>query len=190
MTALLPGFADPVLYSQAIFRSVLDAMSRPGRVHEVAGPQSPPAPFDRATSAVLLTLVDAETPLWLDPAASDAAEWLAFHCGAPLADPADAHFAVALGTAPLAAFSAGTDEEPERSATLILQVTALGDGDRFTLSGPGLADTADLAVRGLSPGFATFWTANRRLFPRGIDVILTAGDRLAALPRTVRMEPA
>lgn len=188
MTALLPAFADPVLESQAVFRAVLDAMARPGRLHTVAAPATPPPPLDRATAAVLLTLVDAETPLFLG--ADAAGEWVAFHCGAPCVEPALAHFAVCLETPPFAALSAGSDEEPERSATLILQVAALGEGDRFLLRGPGLAETATLAVRGLAPGFGAFWAANRRLFPRGIDVILCAGDRLAALPRTVAMEPA
>ncbi|HZF78124.1 MAG TPA: phosphonate C-P lyase system protein PhnH [Acetobacteraceae bacterium] len=45
-----------------------------------------------------------------------------------------------------------------------------------------------LLVGGLPPGFVAAWGANRARFPRGIDVILCAGDRVAALPRTVRIE--
>ena len=45
-----------------------------------------PAPLDPATAAVLLTLVDNETPLWLDPAVAAARDWLAFHCGASIVD--------------------------------------------------------------------------------------------------------
>ena len=56
-----------------------------------------PAPLDLATAAVLLTLVDNETPLWLDAAATPARDWLAFHCGAAIiAAPEKAAFAVAL----------------------------------------------------------------------------------------------
>jgi len=80
----LPGFADPVSDAQSTFRAVLDAMARPGQVHHVGGGLTAPAPLDRATAAVLLTLVDNETPLWVDSAAADAREWLAFHCGAAL----------------------------------------------------------------------------------------------------------
>ena len=181
-----PGFADPVRDSQAVFRAVLDAMARPGRVHRVAAPASPPPPLHRATAAVLLTLVDAETPLCLDPAAEAARDWILFHCGAPLVDAGQARFA--LGQLPLASLPAGTDEEPEASATLILQVETLGEGAALRLEGPGLAAPTRLAVRGLPPGFVAGWDANRALFPRGVDVILCAGDRLAALPRTVRIE--
>ncbi|GAC1342175.1 MAG: phosphonate C-P lyase system protein PhnH [Acetobacteraceae bacterium] len=184
-----PGFADPVAESQAVFRAVLDAMARPGRMHEVAAPAAPPPGLDRATAAVLLTLVDAETPLWLDQAAAPAREWVLFHCGAALASAAEAQFAVAVGPAPLAAFPAGTDDAPETGATVILQVQALGDGPALRLSGPGLAAPATLAVTGLPADFVAFWAANRALFPRGIDVILCAGDRLAALPRSVHVEP-
>ena len=190
MTIGHPGFADPVLDSQACFRAVLDAMARPGQVHTVAAPHLPPPPLDRATAAVLLTLVDAETPLWLDGAAEAARDWIAFHCGAPLAGAPEAALALALGPVRLAGFDAGTDDAPERGATLIVQVAALGRGARFRLSGPGLAEPADLAVAGLAAGFAAEWAVNHALFPRGLDLILCAGDRLAALPRTVRIEAA
>ncbi len=183
-----PGFADPVGDSQACFRAVLDAMSRPGRVHAVSAPHDPPPGLDRSTAAVLLTLVDAETPLWLDCAAGGAAAWVRFHCGAPPAAAGDALFGLALGGFSLAPFAAGTDDAPERGATVIWQVEALGQGTRFRLSGPGLAAPATLSVAGLPEGFRAEWEANRARFPRGADLILCAGDRLAALPRTVRIE--
>ena len=183
-----PGFADPVRDGQAVFRAVLDAMARPGRVREVAAPVAPPPPLARATAAVLLTLVDAETPLWVDGGAEAAREWLLFHCGAPIVPMAAARFAVALSPVALNGLPAGTDEEPESSATLILQVAALGEGAGLRLAGPGLAAPSILRVRGLPPGFVTEWRANHALFPRGVDVVLCAGDRLAALPRTVQIE--
>ena len=181
-----PGFADPVRDSQAVFRAVLDAMARPGRIHRVAAPAEPPPGLHRATAAVLLTLVDAETPLFLGPNAEPARDWILFHCGAPLVPAAQDRFA--LGNVPLASLPAGTDEEPETSATLILQLDGLGEGPPLRLEGPGLATPNRLAVRGLPPGFVAQWRANRALFPRGVDVILCASDRLAALPRTVRIE--
>ena len=187
MSTLLPAFADPVRDSQAVFRSVMNAMARPGRIHRVSAPAIPPDPLDRATASVLLTLVDGDTPLWLDPAAAPAWGWVSFHCGAPPSEAATAAFAVALGTVSLTPFPAGTDEAPEDSATLILQVEALGAGETLRLRGPGLKGEEILAVTGLPAAFRAEWAANRRRFPRGLDVILCAGDALAALPRTLEI---
>ncbi|WP_198374247.1 phosphonate C-P lyase system protein PhnH [Neoroseomonas rubea] len=183
---LTPGFADPVLHAQAAFRAVLDAMSRPGRV-QLAGPGlAPPAPLMRASAAVLLSLADAATPVWHD-AGADADAWLRFHAGAPVATtPRDAAFVLATGAPPtLAALDAGTEEEPERGATLLIQVEAIEEGTGLRLTGPGIEHEHRLLVRGLPDGFVAAWAANRALFPRGVDVILCAWDRLAALPRTV-----
>ncbi len=185
--SLTPGFADPVLDSQSCFRAVLDAMARPGTVHTVATPPHPPAPLDPATAAVLLTLVDAETGLWLDPRAAPLAAWIGFHCGAPLVPRPEASFGLALAPLPLAGFAAGSDDAPEQGATLILQVAAFGTGPRYRLEGPGLAAPATLAIEGLPPGFLADWAHNHARFPRGIDLVLCAGSRLAAFPRTLRV---
>ncbi len=186
MTALLPAFQNPVQDSQACFRAVLDALSQPGTIHSAAVPHVP-APLGHAVAAVVLTLCDAETPLWLDPAAAAAAPWIAFHCGAPAAAPGAAAFAVVLGMLDLVAFAAGTDEAPEQGATVIVEVAGLGHGAAFTLSGPGLEHPVPFAVDGLPPDFARHWATNRARFPRGVDLILCAGDRFAALPRTVEI---
>jgi len=187
VTELLRGFGDPVRDSQSVFRAVMEAMARPGRVHRVGGPEAAPAPLCRATAAVLLTLVDGQTPLWLDAAAAAAGRWVAFHCGAAPSEVGSAQFAVALAPALPLGLSVGSDEQPEESATLILQVAALGAGETLRLRGPGLAGEATLQLDGLPEGFRAAWAANGRLFPRGFDVILCADDALAALPRTVEI---
>lgn len=185
----LPGFADPVAGAQASFRAVLEAMARPGSLHRAGIGLTPPAPLDPATAAVLLTLIDAETALWLDPAAEAARGWLAFHCGVEFAAaPELAEFALAFALPSLATLNAGTHDGPETSATLILQVAALDQGAAYRLSGPGLRVPATLRVQGLGDGFLGWWRENAAIYPRGIDLLLCAGTMLAALPRTVRIE--
>jgi alpha-D-ribose 1-methylphosphonate 5-triphosphate synthase subunit PhnH len=139
-----------------------------------------------AAAAVLLALADAGTALWHD-AGADADAWLRFHAGAPgAAHPAEAAFVLARGAPPaLATLHPGTEEEPERGATLVVQVAALEEGAGWRLTGPGIEHEHRLRVDGLPPGFVAQWAASRALFPRGVDVILCAGDRIAALPRTV-----
>lgn len=191
---MLRGLADPVADSQMIFRAVLDAMAHPGRIVEVPGPLDVPSPLHAAAAAVCLALVDFETSLWLDAKArtSAAVEYLRFHSGAVVVDtPAAASFALIADAASmpaLAEFPQGTDEEPERSATLIVQVARLDATDGRRLTGPGIAAEARLRAGGLPP---TFWTDirdNHAAFPRGVDLMLVAGARLAALPRTTRAD--
>ncbi len=189
---MIPGFGDPVLDSHACFRAVLDAMARPGTLHHAAAP-APPG-LDPAAAAVLLTLVDIETPVWIEDEA--AADWVAFHCGAGLTGAAEAAFAVTRGGLDLTMFCAGSDEGPEDGATVLVQVTALGattptlSHEReqpLVLRGPGIEHEAALAVVGLPDDFRAQWAANRALFPRGVDLVLCAGTMIAALPRTVEI---
>jgi alpha-D-ribose 1-methylphosphonate 5-triphosphate synthase subunit PhnH len=192
MTApLAPGFADPVLDAQRCFRAVLEGMARPGRIHCVPIMPEHPAPLGAAAAAVLLTLADADTPVWLDGGAA-AEAWLRFHAGCRVADTtAEAAFLLACGTPPdLRDLALGTDEEPHRSATLIIQVAGLQEGAGWRLTGPGIEREHRLLVEGLPVRFVDDWEANRARFPRGVDVILCAGDRLAALPRTTTLEIA
>jgi alpha-D-ribose 1-methylphosphonate 5-triphosphate synthase subunit PhnH len=189
---LSPGFADTVGAAQATFRAVLTALSEPGTVLALALDLEPPAPLGLAAAAVALSLLDGDTPLWCDPASRAAATSLRFHTGAPLVEaPERARFALIAEAAllpSLAAFDAGSDEYPDRSATLIIEVASLGDGTKLVLRGPGIPERRSLAVGGLPAGFRSEWQANHARFPRGVDVILTAGGRLAGLPRSTIIE--
>jgi alpha-D-ribose 1-methylphosphonate 5-triphosphate synthase subunit PhnH len=182
------GFADPVTDAQRCFRAVLDAMAHPGRIARATGVTAP-FPLSAAAAAVALTLVDHETPLWLDPDAAAARQWIEFHCGAAVvADPAACGFALALALPDLRRLPAGSHESPETSATVICQVASFDTGKAFRLSGPGLREPFALTVDGLPRDFVSIWRRNHALFPCGIDLILCAGDRLTALPRTVAIE--
>jgi alpha-D-ribose 1-methylphosphonate 5-triphosphate synthase subunit PhnH len=190
---LTPGFADPVLDAQRTFRALLDAFSRPGRIQRLALAPAAPAPLGTALTATALTLADADTPLWLAPAYDTPAvrQYLAFHCGAPfVTDPASAAFGLAPGAElpALGELSQGELRDPDQSATAFVDVTDLADGGGWRLSGPGVRGSHRLTVHGLPADFPVQWAANGARFPQGVDLVLTCGDRLAALPRTTRME--
>jgi alpha-D-ribose 1-methylphosphonate 5-triphosphate synthase subunit PhnH len=187
---LTAGFADPIADSQATFRALLDAMAHPGLAYPCAVLDAP-SPLHPATAAAVLTLADHETPLWIDPEATACLHWLTFHTGAPQTpSPAEAQFVLALSLPDLATLSNGTDEEPEASATVILQVRSLSSGKRYCLSGPGLRAPEELSVEGLPADFAAIWARNRGQFPRGVDLILCCGGQIAALPRSVSIQEA
>jgi alpha-D-ribose 1-methylphosphonate 5-triphosphate synthase subunit PhnH len=188
------GFADKVLSAQSTFRSVVDAMARPGTVQRIVAAAGAPAAMMRGTAAIALTLFDHDTAVWLDPAmaaTSDVAKWLKFHTGAPvIADSSICSFAlVGDGGEPpeLESFSFGTDEYPDRSTTLILQVESLTEGPSFDLSGPGIDGTAVLRATITPPELFERLAINAALFPRGIDLVLVADDAIVAIPRTTRL---
>lgn len=187
------GFADKVLSAQSTFRSVMDAMARPGSVQRIHAAAGIPAPMMLGTAAVALTLFDHDTPVWLDSTMSatpDVAKWLKFHTSAPvIADASVSSFAVigdAQNLPPLDRFALGSNEYPDRSTTLTIQVASLTAGPAFEMTGPGIDGTAMLQATIPSNLFDRL-AINAVLFPRGIDVVLVHDDAVVAIPRTTRL---
>jgi alpha-D-ribose 1-methylphosphonate 5-triphosphate synthase subunit PhnH len=85
---------------------------------------------------------------------------------------------------PLDRFPIGRPDYPDRSVTLIVEMPGLA-ATGAVLRGPGIKAAARLSL----PEIAAFQD-NRQRFPQGFDCFLTAGDRLAGLPRSTRVESA
>jgi alpha-D-ribose 1-methylphosphonate 5-triphosphate synthase subunit PhnH len=193
--AKLPaGFADKVLSAQSTFRSVMGAMARPGSLQQAVAAVGTPGPMMHGTAAIALTLFDHDTPIWLDAemsGTSEVAKWLKFHSGAPVVDdPAICSFAlIGNGAAlpDLSNFSFGTNEYPDRSTTLILQVDSLKHGSAYELRGPGIDGTASLRAMIAPADLFDRLALNETMFPRGIDVVLVSGETIVAIPRTTRL---
>ena len=114
------GFADKVLSAQSTFRSVMDAMARPGSVQQVVAAVGTPGPIMRGTAAIALTLFDHDTPVWLDAKMSETTEvakWLKFHSGAPVV--ADAVEENVLAPLRAAMISARNRKATETAATRV-----------------------------------------------------------------------
>jgi len=189
------GFADPVLGAQAAFRAVMAALARPGLLQPLEAAVAAPQPLTPELAVLALTLLDHDTALWLDPflaASASVAAWLAFQTGAPrVRDPHQADFALLRDWADLPAlseFALGSDEYPDRSTTLIVALPSLVGGAPLTLVGPGIDGRVAFAPVGLAAGFARQWAGNRALFPRGVDLLLTAEGVVAGLPRSTRIQ--
>src|ERR1700686_573606 len=194
VTELPAGFADKVLSAQSTFRSVMDAMARPGSVQRIAVAAGAPHPMMHGTAAIALTLFDHDTPVWLDPLMSgtpDVTKWLKFHTGAPVtANSSICSFAMIGDPRALPAldrFAFGSNEYPDRSTTLILQVESLSQGPAFELRGPGIDGTAVLQAAVQPADLFERLEINAVLFPRGIDVVLVDDDCIVAIPRTTRL---
>jgi alpha-D-ribose 1-methylphosphonate 5-triphosphate synthase subunit PhnH len=190
------GFAEPVHAAQQVFRAVLQAMARPGLVQTLddtapGGLQPPGLP--PAATALLLALLDGETRLHLGGrwAVEAAQRYLGFHTGVRAAAIADAAF-VALpadDATPLLwqTLADGSDLVPQDGATLIVEVASLQQGHALTLRGPGVRGEQRLQVHGLPAAFWQARIAREADYPRGIDLVLTCGRSLAAIPRSTRI---
>lgn len=205
--ALAPGLEDPTRDSQQVFRAALEALARPGTPQAVAGPAGAPGALGPALAGVLLTLLDAESPVHL---AGDLGEdddvrtHLSFHTGAPLVE--DAARADMIVAAPadvprLGGLSLGTDEAPHRSATVIIDARGTGTGagtatdfDTSTpaleATGPGIESTVLLRMPWARPGLLEERAQLAELFPRGVDLLVVAESTILGLPRTTRLRTA
>ncbi len=124
-------------------------------------------------------------PGWApSPRSSAVRDWLRFHCATPFCAANEAMFAIGTWDAvqPLDRFAIGTPDYPDRSATLIVEHIP-------TLTGPTPACAARNPRRGAA---GTAGPCRLRRQPRalsvGVDVFLTAGDRIAGLPRSTIVE--
>ncbi len=121
---LQPAFTLAVQDAQHSFRRLLKAMSEPGVIVSLQQLQHGWQPLNVASTSLLLTLADHETPVWLASALRNdlVGQNLRFHTGAPLVDqPQQAVFAVAndgISAEQLNVLSAGTVTAPETGVTL------------------------------------------------------------------------
>jgi alpha-D-ribose 1-methylphosphonate 5-triphosphate synthase subunit PhnH len=184
---------DSALQAQATFRAVMSATARPGTVRDVPATAGAPQPMSSAFASLALTLLDHETPVWLDAQFDEAGvvDWLRFQTGAPFVrEPSQAAFALIadpLSLPPLESFGLGTPEYPDRSTTLLMQVRSFRRGPAMTLAGPGIKDPLPFRAEPMPADIVSRLAANRGLFPRGVDLLLASGGAVAALPRSVRV---
>jgi alpha-D-ribose 1-methylphosphonate 5-triphosphate synthase subunit PhnH len=187
---IAPAFTDPVRQAQSSFRGILAAMAEPGTIHDVGAGIHPPSGFHAATTAVLLTLADRDTRVWIDPTlGNDASAYLRFHTGAPTADSRETSQLAAVGGryTGFDAFNAGSDSFPDASTTVVVQCASLIGGAPIALSGPGINGQRMISPAGVHAGFWDEIAQNSKAYPRGVDVLLVAHSTLIGLPRSTRV---
>lgn len=192
--------------STAIFRHLLDALARPGTLHqlpETGITQTLPETLNPYALDALATLLDRETTAavciageWLN---ADDAQFTALRRMLPaiMVEPALADFAlIGGGAVRLSDLPQGTLSEPERGATAFLCVrsimaSAISDHDDalvLDLRGPGIKDVATVIVAGLGDEVLAQIIQTRREYPQGVDVLCIARDgQCLGLPRSTRL---
>ncbi len=165
---------------QQNFRCLLEAMSRPGSIQPIDH-------YDKDCSiaeAILAPLLDNSISL------ADPHQLLSQNARnfsqAQSATPDDADYIICLASvAPQFCPRQGTLEDPHLSATVLLQVDSLNQGNvQGYISGPGVAQKHACRLTGVHPA----WIEKRQLwssaFPLGVDFIFFDENGVLALPRT------
>lgn len=187
------AFLSPVQDAQQSFRYLLKATSEPGVIVSLNQLKQGWLPLEQATTCVLLTLADRDSSVWLSASLRNdlVSHNLRFHTGVqPVEQPCQAVFAVTdhhLSTEQLKGFSTGSNLSPETAITLIVQLPSLSGGRMLRLTGPGIADERMIAPE-LPASLLQHLIEHPYVFPQGIDLILTCGERLLAIPRTTHVE--
>jgi alpha-D-ribose 1-methylphosphonate 5-triphosphate synthase subunit PhnH len=168
---------------QQNYRALLEVISRPGKVKAIHKGAN-----DQAYTAILAALLDAEVSLADPDGLFDEGVWPMLQ--ANNAKPEEADYILCGGVKP-PGFQPklGTLPSPEKSATLIVVVDALGEGDlTLHLSGPGVAGENRCTIGGLDSEWLTRRADWVSAFPLGVDLLLVDEVAVTALPRTTKVE--
>ena len=185
IVSLSGGFTDHSKQSATAFRLMLQAMARPGQIYRISG-VLPPQPMSVAMAVILLTLCDQDNSVYIAPTfqSETVEQWLIFHTAVSFADPQHANFAIGSWDelAAVDGFAYGNDQYPELSTTLICELPAL-ESVNLRITGPGIATENWLNLKDDASSLR-----RPELFPRGVDMFLTAGDQISAIPRSAKLE--
>lgn len=182
--------------AQRHFRTVLDSMSRPGKINRLAPVAlTPPPGLHKASAYVAFALLNADVAFHLAgfSAAEEGYLKANTHSRVDAAEKADFLFLRGDGdAAPIDAAKVGIATYPETGSTVVLQVEHIGrssatGGLQLTLEGPGVETREIVYVSGLRPEMLAALKARNSEFPLGVDAMLVSVDEcILCLPRTTR----
>lgn len=179
LATTIPTVWQPHTQQQA-YRQLIQAFANPGQIETLS---------DDALLLTLATLLDGATSLADVHGLISALDQTRLET--VTAAPEVAHFVLADGAqAPAFTPSLGTLESPEGGATLLLAITSVNEGNAYTLSGPGVDGVRNIALQGLNPAWLESRESWNAAFPMGVDILLLAGRKMLALPRTTSIKGA
>ena len=200
------GTFDVTFDSQMIFRSLLDAMARPGSIVVLPDINITSPAMNRYPLLLLMTLLDHEVSFCVsghrdanvNANRQAVAEYLVSNTGSNESAIGDADFIlVCEGSLHglIRRVKLGTLEYPDESATVVYDVCSIGDRgydghDEYILhelSGPGNAGKCMIAISGMEKAEIEDVLAMRD-YPLGIDAILSdRNGNIACIPRSTNV---
>lgn len=201
---------DEVHDTQFIYRQLLDAMARPGKVNDIGSAVAHMTGNNRISQSfagLAITLLDQEVTFSTVMANNDSA--IAFiqsrtfcpHVSFNVADYVfvDRFVSDEQVTEIMSQVKQGTLIDPHLSATVLLAVEDLkevrdvtsGDqkGTMYTLKGPGIEHEKHVFIEGMSAHWWKMRQETNQEYPLGVDMIIVSdNDEILAIPRTTMVE--
>lgn len=177
--------------TQQVYRQLVNVSSRPGHIEVINEEVKNYSTFSDAALLVSMTLFDNEITYFSDDKTMSK-ELKVLTGGVPNEDYTKVDFIVLkeadLQTAYFTDVKHGVLISPEKSATLLIEVDSIGEGNHYQLTGPGIKETTDLQLS-LSNDWLTLRNDICKEFPIGIDLILTdQNNNVVMIPRTTKVE--
>lgn len=195
---------DNVFDSQQIFKILMDAMSRPGKIYKLYSHNFSKVPecLNPFVISILKTLGDNNVTF---SAGDDDSEvlhkYIEVNTGMAHADFRSADYALFDGKEfdkNLLMLNNGTLEFPESSATAIISVESIlqgkckvsaADNTELHMSGPGIQEKHILTITGLDREYINTLKEANAVFPLGVDTIfIDDGGNMTCMPRTTKVE--
>jgi len=186
---------------QQVYRQVLDAMSRPGKIVQLDMPSFIRREAPDAYVVVLgMMLLDQSVSYEVigDPSLAEQLQLYTLSRRLPI-ETCDYVFltttdAGVLADVNIVSCKRGTFTFPDESATIICRVHQLGAGSegrkgsvKLTMRGPGIAEEQELSIDGLTGSLLSGWQASNAEFPLGVDwIFVDESGRVACVPRSTK----
>jgi len=183
---------DKVYDTQKIYRQLLDALARPGKVCTLPELEiQPPTGLSKPLAGITFTLLDSETTFSFFPQNDVLEQYTCLNTGAKASLVPKAEFIIVDGMKDfplIEEINRGTLLSPELGSTVLLmvdQVSIGGTGTQMTLSGPGIKGQIKVVIAGLlSMNLERIVKLNQE-YPLGVDLFFVdPRGQFTAVPRS------
>lgn len=179
---------DEVFDGQGVFRTILEAMSNPGRVCSIEEQAEKMYGEQKACLAIAMSLLDNETTFYTED--EQLAEDISLLTLAKKVEKEHADFAFLMGETQVDAcipqVKIGTLEDPHKSCTCIV-LTEETPECTITIQGPGVKDQMKISVSNLIKHTLDQREAQNYEYPEGVDMFfVTKQGRILCIPRLVK----
>ncbi|MDX1737749.1 MAG: phosphonate C-P lyase system protein PhnH [Alphaproteobacteria bacterium] len=201
---IFSGLNNPVHDTAQTFRQLMTVIAEPGKIERLNMACDHPTALSKATSLILLTLLDMDTQLYLAPKYNlpEIRDFFTVQTGTKLVSKIEqAHFVLIDQNTDIDVYrelSIGNPEYPDQSATLIIQseqtdalLTEVDTNKPPSIaiaSGPGIQSSREILLPDLPNDFLIWRDQKNSNFPCGFDMIFTQQSDIFALPRTTKVE--